>query len=427
MTRRAAPAQSARPATRRPAPTPAPSGSLMVPSVAAVFLAIVAIVTVGLFTGRLPTIPTGIPIGPAGSPQTAAPGDAGDPEDDPDATAAPSNVVVVPSIDPRQELSGTIVYAKAGNLWIQAGAEARQLTDTGRDSMPSWSADGKWIYFVETKPDRGLFPATGAARHYTINIPIVTRVRPDGSGREAVIDGTYRSGPNNSWKWFTWLRQPVVSPDGKTVAVFSDAPQPNRQDVVLQFYDLASGKLSRLNIPEDPPLGHQDAAWRPDGKLLAFVMNSRDGARGTPRIYLYNPTSKRTVPLTASGYTSPAWSPDGKYLAATRTTPLGTDIVILNGSTGAEVTRLTTDGRSWAPTWSAKGDAIAFLHISFQIVDLRVVKLTGKAPNFKPGETLDLTENTGLDGESKPSWYVPGAKVTAPSPEPSASPSASDE
>ena len=90
------------------------------------------------------------------------------------------------------------------------------------------------------------------------------------------------------------------------------------------------------------------------------------------------------------------------------------------------MTRLTTDGRSWAPTWSAKGDAIAFLHISFQIVDLRVVKLTGKAPNFKPGEMLDLTENTGLDGGSKPSWYVPGAKVTAPSPQPSASPSASE-
>jgi dipeptidyl aminopeptidase/acylaminoacyl peptidase len=395
----------------------------MVPSVAAVFLAVVAIVTLSLFTGRLPTIPTGVPIGPAGSPRTAPPGAAGDTDDDPDATAAPSNVVVVPSIDPRKALPGTFVYAKAGNLWLQTGAEARQLTDTGRDSMPSWSADGKWIYFVETTRARGLFPAGGAARHYTIGIPTVTRIRPDGTRREAVIDGTYRSGPNNAWKWFVWLRQPVISPDGKTLAVFSDAPQPNRQDVVLQLYDLESGKLTRPNIAEEPPLGHQDGAWRPDGKLLAFVMNSRDGARGTPRIYLYNPASKRAIALTASGYTSPSWSPDGKYIAATRTTPLGTDVVILNGSTGAEVTRLTNDGRSWAPTWSAKGDAIAFLHISFQIVDLRVVKLAGKAPNFTAGEMLDLTENTGLDGGSKPSWYVPGAKVTAPSAAPSVSPS----
>jgi dipeptidyl aminopeptidase/acylaminoacyl peptidase len=196
-------------------------------------------------------------------------------------------------------------------------------------------------------------------------------------------------------------------------------------DVVLQFYDVATKQLTRLNIPEEPPLGHQDAAWRPDGKLLAFVRNGRDGVRGVPRIYLYNPASKRTVPLTGAGYTSPTWSPDGKYIAATRTTNIGTDVVILNGSTGAELLRLTTDGRSWGPTWSPKGDAIAFLHLSFQIVDLRLITLEGKAPSFRPGDVLDLTEYSGLDGASKPGWFIPGARVTAPTPAPSrASPSA---
>jgi hypothetical protein len=40
----------------------------------------------------------------------------------------------------------------------------------------------------------------------------VTRVRADGSEREAVLSGLYNSGPNNAWKWFYWLRQPTPSP-----------------------------------------------------------------------------------------------------------------------------------------------------------------------------------------------------------------------
>jgi hypothetical protein len=40
---------------------------------------------------------------------------------------------------------------------------------------------------------------------------------------------------------------------------------------------------------------------------------------------------------------------------------------------------------------------------------------------------IDLTENTGLDGGSKPSWYAPAPKVTAPSPSPRPSPSESDD
>ena len=192
---------------------------------------------------------------------------------------------------------GTIVYAKAGNLWLQCGAEARQLTDTGRDSMPSWSPDGKWIYFVETTPDRGFFPASGAARHYTINIPTVIRVRPDGSDREAVIDGTLPLGPQQLLE-VVHLAPPAGGlarrQDGRGVQRLAAAQPPGRGAPVLSISQAGSspGSTSRRTRP----LGHQDAAWRPDGKLLAFVMNSRDGARGTPRIFLYNPASVARSP-----------------------------------------------------------------------------------------------------------------------------------
>ena len=228
---------------------------------------------------------------------------------------------------------GSIVFAKQGNIWAVTDFKATQLTNTGRDSMPSWSADGQWIYFIETAETRGLFPSQGAARYYTLTYPILTRVRANGTGRQSLLSGLYKAG-GGSYQWFYWIRQPVVAPDGKTVALLSDGPDPTRSDVVLQFYDTRTGKLTRAPVGENPPLGHQDVAWRPDGKVLLYVKNARDGTRGAPAIWQYNPVSKRTSALTGPGYNSPTFSPDGKWIAATRTSPLGTDVVILNAGRG---------------------------------------------------------------------------------------------
>src|SRR3546814_18212615 len=36
---------------------------------------------------------------------------------------------------------------KGGNIWVQTNDAAKQLTSSGGDSMPSWSADGEWIVY----------------------------------------------------------------------------------------------------------------------------------------------------------------------------------------------------------------------------------------------------------------------------------------
>jgi Tol biopolymer transport system component len=84
-------------------------------------------------------------------------------------------------------------------------------------------------------------------------------------------------------------------------------------------------------------------------------------------------------------------------------------VVILSGSTGNEVMRLTDDGASWGPTWSPAGDAVAFLHGVGQTVDLQLAKLDGRGPNWTIADTIDLTEVSGLDAASRPDWYVPPA------------------
>ena len=196
-------------------------------------------------------------------------------------TPAPSNVVVVPP--DVETFQGSIVYAKAGNIWIQNGKDVKQLTTGGNDSMPSWSPDGKTIYFVRTTDGTGRWPAGGVVRDYQMTIPAVMRVKADGSGEvETVINGKVTA---NGRTWQSWIRQPVLSPDGQTLAMVSDRPDPSNDDVVLQFYDLTTKKTRVPKLAETPPLGHQDPDWRPDGKELLYVRNGRDGPKGAPVIY----------------------------------------------------------------------------------------------------------------------------------------------
>ena len=126
----------------------------------------------------------------------------------------------------------------------------------------------------------------------------------------------------------------------------------------------------------------------------------------------------RPAPLTGPGYLEPSFSPDGRYVVATKTSSFGNDLVILDAANGRELLRLTNDGASWAPVWSPIGDAIAFLHIEGQIVDLKLIRLEGDAPNWTVKDVTDLTEVSGLDGSSRPGWFVPPDQLPEPTPTP---------
>jgi dipeptidyl aminopeptidase/acylaminoacyl peptidase len=371
-------------------------GNAIAPLLALVGLVIVALVSVGLMNGRLPLVSSG--------------GGSGDGGDGPALTPAPSNVVVT---EPHaNDVPGTFVYAKVGSIWIQKGKDVRQLTNGGTDAMPRFSPDGRDVYFIRTKMTRAKAPLDGGVPTVTLAVPLLMRVPVDGSAEpEQLATGEYTFGSNGQYGWFYWLRQPTPSPDGKTIALVSDGPSPrtNGRDVVLQTLDLETGKLTVANAPESAPLGHQDPAWRPDGRVIAYVHNARDAgtSRGAPSIWRYDPKARRASAVTGSGYEAPSWSPDGKYLAAAKTSTRGTDVVILDASSGAELLRITDDDRSFAPAWSPNGDAIAYLHQQNGIVDLRVARLTGAAPTWAVGDTIDMTTVSGLDGASRPDWFIP--------------------
>ncbi|MDQ3127398.1 MAG: hypothetical protein M3Q66_02925, partial [Chloroflexota bacterium] len=276
-----------------------PVAGFVGPIVAVVALVIIAIVTLSLLNGQLPF-------------RTGSSGPGSDPG--PAVTPAPSNVVIV---EPKVTFPGSIIYAKTGNIWIQAGAGSRQLTDSGSDSMPSFAPDGSWVYFIRIAESRAKFPAGGGQVRawYDISTPSLMRVKPDGSGTQRLLTGRYTSG--NS-AWFYWLRQPTPSPDGKTIAVISDGPNPLQSDVVLQTLDVATRKLTNLNVGTSGNLGHQDPAWRSDGRYLLYVRNGRELTRGAPQIFRYDVATKKTRQMTGPGYLSPAWSPSGAFIAATK-------------------------------------------------------------------------------------------------------------
>ncbi len=401
------------PAAREPG-AKAGAGAPIAAILSIVGLLLVAVVTLSLSNGQLPFL--------AGSGNGGTgPGAS----DDPTVikTPTPPEVVVVPTEEPGINVPGTLVYAKDGNIWLQADGKATQLTTTGRDSMPSFDQDGSGVLFVRTRPVNGTWSVEGTIRDYDMDVPSIMRIDVTGGNATRILDGLVD--PAGRLKWMGFIREPVVSPDGTTIAMVSDLPDPTRSDVSLKLLNLKNSKITDLGLPQVPPLGHQDPAWRPDGLRVAYVMPDRDGAKGTPRIYVYTPATKKTRAVTGPGYLHPAWSPDGRYMAATRTNSFGTDVVILDASTGAELVRVTSDGDSWAPSWSPAGDQLAYLHVSGQVVDLRLVQLDGSAPTWTVGDPMDLTTNAGLDGISRPDWFVPADQMPIPTAAPSTAPSAS--
>jgi Tol biopolymer transport system component len=382
-----------------------PVGSYVGPALSVIGLVLIGIITYNLFNYDVPFVGGGGNGGNGGQ----GPG--------PERTPAPSNVVVVP---PEAAFDGTIVYAKQGNIWVQQDKDVHQLTDNGGDSMPSFSPDGAWVYFIRSHEDQGRWPVRGRVGTYDITVPDLMRVKSDGSGKpERLTTGLIRRG---NLKWAAWIRQPVLSPDGKTIALVTDLPDPDNSNVVLQFYDVARKRLTRAGVRENQVLGHQDPEWRYDGKFLLYTQNGRDGARGAPVIMRYAPSSKQARAITTTGYMQASYSPDGRYMAATRTTTLGTDVAILDANTGHELMRITDDGASWAPAWSPAGDGIAFLHIVGQTVDLKLARLEGNPGAWTVKETIDLTEVSGLDAASRPDWFIPPALLPAlPTPAPESS------
>jgi Tol biopolymer transport system component len=400
---------------RRSLPAALPVGLPVGPALAAVVLLAIAIASFSLLSGNLPV--------------SAAPADQAKAGNVPNRTPDPIKPFQ-PAVSSAPHVRGSILFAKAGNLWTASGDDVlAQLTTDGTAGSPVWSPDGKSVVFVQTVPAHGAVPCSlisasgciGAVANYHLAVPTIVAMPATGGSGRTVATGLYSfSGGRYSYNY--GLYQPALSPDGKTVAVISDAPDPLGNDYLVQLLSMATGKLRRLALPDDSGLGLNDPAWSPTGAQLAYTWNHLSGPLGVPQIAILDVRSGQVHQLAGRGYAQPSWSPNGKYLAAVKSDAKGRNVVILDASSGAELLRLTGDGASFAPIWSPAGDQIAFLRADGLTIDLWVDTLSGSGRAFTVADEQPLTSQSQLDGTSKPSWYVPADQMPAPG---AASPGAS--
>ncbi len=253
------------------------------------------------------------------------------PQQTPIVTPPPNEVATVP---------GTLLYVRDGDIYAFSGTTSTQLSDQGTDSSPTWSEDGKTIYFVRTKVQRGVTPPWGkdlgpfrapSITHYATDI---MSMDADGSNRQRLFTSMFKNGKGY---WSTVAIQPDISPDGKTIVLASDgryvpsgpAPDTDSGAVVLSTMsstgkNLESMGIDYFNSDNYTPPGSQRPGLEPGWQCHRVHLFRQGWWRSPGPGSASSARRSRSTRLTcrprAADYANPSWSPDGRYLAAERVT-----------------------------------------------------------------------------------------------------------
>ncbi|HEY6067844.1 MAG TPA: hypothetical protein VIU81_04050 [Gaiellaceae bacterium] len=223
------------------------------------------------------------------------------------------------------------------------------------------------------------------------------------SGAKQLTGGAYDSG---------W---PVWSPGGKTIAFDSDRTDhtpKNSRHVNDVFVMKADG--SGVKKLTDSKGASGDAAWSPNGSLIAFDAD-RGNHKGLRALYVMDAKGGKlrrvTTPARPLSDYSPRFSPDGTHLVFLRargtaeTAPAALFTVRLDGS---GLHRLTSFSMHVGDSdWSPDGKRIVFEAYPNPAAygDIFVIDATG-------GRPVNLTRNpAGQAGSADPVWSPDGRKI----------------
>ncbi len=272
----------------------------------------------------------------------------------------------------------------ASNIWVAptAGGEALQLTQSGHDSSPSWSPDGKTLGFISSRDGNSqvyLLPMEG------------------GEARKL----TTLSGGADIFKW---------SPDGKTIA-FTSSVYPDcvsRSAAALNNDDDCNSKRDtekeksqvKAHVYEQLLYRHW-THWFEGKRSHLFVVPVDAGAAARD---LTAGANYDVPPDERSGPGDLNFSPDGKEICFTAVTDK-VEAISTNGDlfivpvAGGEAKRITTNpGFDGNPVYSPDGRTIAYhaqLTAGYESDRWQVMlydRHTGKSENLSEGFDRNANE-----------------------------------
>ncbi|HUA62097.1 MAG TPA: hypothetical protein VML19_25290, partial [Verrucomicrobiae bacterium] len=232
-------------------------------------------------------------------------------------------------------------------------SDAAQLTKATADCLdPLWSGDGAAVYYISGGSLWSVAASGGAAQLVLEHADFAT-IHPDGKTLLFARGGklwvtSLHGGEAKEFRpeiaqsrVFSW---PHFSPDGSTVAVFSNAFE-------MWLLPYPNGKARLLWTPVRNSISI-NFNWFPDGRSMLI---GEGQFAGTSELIRVDPQdgSHQTIYAAASEMEDPSVSPDGKQIAFS------------NGDTGSEIAQISfADGSvhtvhggpvDWHPAWAPSG------------------------------------------------------------------------
>ena len=315
-------------------------------------------------------------------------------------------------------VDGTIAFGRGGSIWSVSGGGLRQLTTATTDSDLAWSTDGVWLYAIRHRTETGgRLLGNGNVQRYQMNVPTLMRLSAYGGSEEVIFDGLIL-GSRPALNWSGFMYGPALASDGRIAVATDYRGRGIGTDVVVRILSSDGSSISTPPLPHIAPFGHQDPVWGPDGKAIYYVQNGLSEGSSSSRIIRYNIAKKSTTRIGEKGLVQPAISPDGRWIAATRMSVRGTDVVIMNATTGEVMLEITRTGKSWAPAWSPSGGQLAYLSANGSQASLNLASFS-VAPSGLPNPPVIVNPlRDPVDPNVRPAWGSLNTAPAASSPSP---------